>query len=308
MAVIGVDGGGSKIVVRVARDDGLALSECVHNACGNHQIAGVQAAVLAVCEAVREAMEQAEISDSDVESVCLGLAGADHEWDRSLLRDAFRDVRCIPVEPLIVCDTISGLRLASKDLVGVVLVCGSGTNAYGRDEQGQECQIGGFGYLFGDYGGGYHLSAEVARAVFRAEEGRSPKTRLTDLMLARLDFPDVLSLKRTWLEENRQTPPVHLAELLFDAAADGDEVAIQILDRAGAELGQAARAVIRGLSFSLSPIPIVGIGGVIQHGRGRLLEALERDVRTEFDDVRFVIPTVEPVEGSILLALDNLPR
>ncbi|MHB1628755.1 MAG: N-acetylglucosamine kinase [Bacilli bacterium] len=308
MAVIGVDGGGSKIVVRVARDDGAALSECVHEACGNHQITGVQSAVHAIHGAMRDAIGQAGITDSEIRSVCLGLAGADHEWDRSLLQDAFHDVHGLPVEPLIVCDTISGLRLASRDLVGVVLVCGSGTNAFGRDEQGQECQIGGFGYLFGDYGGGYHLSAEVARAVFRSEEGRSPQTRLTDLMLARLEFPDVLSLKRAWLQENRQTPPVHLAELLFEAAADGDDAANQILIRAGSELGQAARAVIRRLSFSLPPIAIVGIGAVIQYGRGPLLEALKRDVRTEFEDVRFVIPTAKPVEGSVLLALDNLSR
>ena len=305
MALIGVDGGGSKVVVRITQDDGSTLCEHTHSACANHQMVGASQAAKAIYDAVLAAMNQAGIIESDIHAVCLGLAGADYEWDRTLLREALDEVHRFPVEPQIVCDTILGLRLAVKDLVGVVLVCGSGTNHFGRNSLGQEYQVGGFGYLFGDYGGGYQLSVEVARAVFRGAEGRAPETELTELMLTHEGYPHVRSLKEAWLRENRQAPPLDLAPLLFMAAAKGDAVAMAILRQAGAELGLAARAVIRRLRFAVSPIPIVGIGAIIQYGRGLLLEALEKEVRTEFTDVQFVIPSVKPVEGAVLLALDN---
>jgi len=309
MAVIGVDAGGSKIVAAAASDSGEILSVSRREACGNHQLTSAAEAMREIDCAMTSCLHDAQQAPGDVRAVCLGVAGADHEWDLVALRTAAADVLPYPQEHVhIVCDTVLGLRLLSPDLTGCVLVAGSDTNVFGRNEDGDCLQIGGMGYMFGDYGGGYRLSTEAVRAVFRAWDGRGPQTRLTGLVLAVTGHASVDTLYEQWLKDGRGEAPIDFTKLLFAAARDNDSVATAILREAGQEYGTALTALLRRLPFRRTPVPVVGIGGLLKTPDSPLLAAITQQLDHGGVNCQFAVAQEEPFQGAVRIALDRARR
>jgi N-acetylglucosamine kinase-like BadF-type ATPase len=259
--------------------------------------------------AIMSSLRSANQAPEDVRAVCLGVAGADHEWDLVALRATAADVLPYPQEHVdIVCDTVLGLRLLSPDLTGCVLVAGSDTNVFGRNEDGNCLQIGGMGYMFGDYGGGYRLSTEAVRAVFRAWDGRGSQTRLTELVLASTGHASVDTLYEQWLKDGRGDAPIDFTKLLFTAARDNDEVATAILREAGQEYAIAVTALLRRLPFRQTPVPVIGIGGLLKTPDSPLLATITQRLENGGVNCRFAVAQEEPFQGAVRLALDRAHR
>ena len=91
--------------------------------------------------------------------------------------------------------------------------------------------------MLGDFGGGGSLCIEAFRAVIRAWDGREQPTRLTELLLEHLGYDSVSAMFNDYLDHDK-TPPLSTTKLLFQAAAQGDEVATNILRVQGEELGK----------------------------------------------------------------------
>lgn len=303
--ILGVDGGGSKTYAVVVDEQGNKLGSGVSGG-GNHQGPGVEAALANIYQAALDSLSEAGLSTRDVTFVQYGLAGADREYDFNILRPA---LATLPFEAWdVVCDTLEGLRIGSAHNVGVVLVCGSGTNAMGRNRAGQTVQTGGFGYLFGDTAGGHHLAVETFRAAVRSFEYREKPSLLQGMVAGFLGFESMEQVVNYYLDHELGEVPADLTLVLHKAAAEGDEVSIGILEHTGRELGLAAKSVVRRIGgFDGDAFPVVLVGSVLQKGRSpHLLGALEETVRAEYPEACFVIPEMAPVYGSILLGMVRL--
>lgn len=195
---LGVDGGGSKTLAVVADETGRILGRGI-SGCGNHQL-GAAFAEKSITQAVDEAYAQAGLGKENITYATFGLAGADREADFRILRPIIGAMGLKKYR--IVCDTVIAMRAGTRQTDGVVLICGSGTNGYGVNVAGEEVQIGGFGYEFGDFGGGGELAVEVFRTVIRSWEGREQPTTLTSLTLKALTFETVEEMyHRFWTME-----------------------------------------------------------------------------------------------------------
>lgn len=303
--ILGVDGGGSKTHAVVADESGNKLGEGVSGP-GNHQGCGIEIALENVRQAALDALAEAHVTADDVSFVQYGLAGADREHDYQILRPALSTLPFTQYD--IVCDTLEGLRTGSPDNIGVVLVCGSGTNAMGRNRSGEMVQTGGFGYLFGDTAGGYHLAAETFRAAVRSMEFRAVPSKLPAMVAAALGFSTMEQAVDQYLDQEIYHVPAELAIVAHEAANLGDALAISLLQEMGRELGLAAISVLRKLGgFGGDPFPVVLVGSVFQKGRNtHILETLQTTVHELYPEADFVIPKMAPVYGSILLGMDHL--
>lgn len=305
--ILGVDGGGSKTYAVVVDEHGNNLGAGIAGS-GNHQGRGIEIALCNIKDAIEKALSEANLTPEDMTFASFGLAGADREKDFSILRPA---LATLPFQNWdVVCDTLEGLRTGSENNVGVVLVCGSGTNAMGRNLEGAMVQTGGFGWLFGDDAGGSWMSQQTFRAAIRSWELRDPPSILQQLVAQHLGFPDMEAVFNHWLDEDLWRVPGDLTVVLHEAEKQGDELAIRLLEHAGHELGLAANSVIRRLGgfgrLGIS-IPIVLVGSVVQKGRSpHLIEALRETVRAENENFEIVIPEMEPVYGAVLLGMDHL--
>lgn len=303
--LMGVDGGGSKTYVVISDEQGNRLGTGI-SGCGNYQGPGIEVAISHIRAAIEGALIQAGLTEKDIAYVQYGLAGADREKDISILNQALSS---LPFSSWgLVCDTMEGLRTGSKDNVGVVLVCGSGTNAAGRNPLGQTVQTGGFGHLFGDRTGGNDLARATFGAAIRSWELRETESVLTKKVPRYFGRQSMQDLFDYFLDNDINEVPGQLTLLLHEAADEGDALSIRILENAGMELGLAANSVIKRLGgFADKSIPIVLVGSVVQNGRNaHLLKALEETIVTENRLFEIIIPELVPVYGAIMLAMDHL--
>jgi N-acetylglucosamine kinase-like BadF-type ATPase len=185
-------------------------------------------------------------------------------------------------------DAIAALYAGNPTGCGVVLIAGTGSIAYGRNEEGEEDRAGGWGYLIGDEGSAVWCGLEALRAISHAVDGRGAPTRMTALLFQQLgvgEFSDVLPLI---YGRTHPAPAIGAAtRALASASAEGDAVANAILQRGANALARAATVVA--LSLGLAAGPVYLAGGAFEN-----LSLLQRLVQL---DLLGLLPqaTVEPV-------------
>ncbi|GIP22189.1 N-acetylglucosamine kinase [Paenibacillus sp. J22TS3] len=299
---LGVDAGGSKTYAIIANEQGQVIG-AGRGGNGNHQ-KNRQQAEDSLRLAVSEALTASGLTKDQLEYSWFGMAGADREPDFRILRPIISRLGLPRTE--ISCDTWNALRSGTEENYGVVLICGSGVNCAGKNSKGATYQCGGFGYLFGDFGGGYDLSVEVFRSVIRADEGRERKTVLTERLTQLLGYSNVSELREDYLDHFRDLP-AHIAELLFQAAEEGDQVATGLLIKQGDELGLAAAATIRQLAMEEDSFDIVLAGSLLTKGdrSGIIRHAIEQRVKQSAPNGTLRILSREPVVGSVVLAMES---
>lgn len=303
--VAGVDGGGSQTSVVVVDEAGTIRG---HGKAGsaNHQLVGMDRAIASINEAIEAALAAAGVGASDLAFIQYGLAGADRPPDFVSLHPA---LQALPYGPYaLLSDAWEGLRAGTEDNVGVTLVCGSGTNAIGRNAQGESVQVGGFGYLFGDAAGGSYLAQETFRTAVRAFERRTAPTVLTQMVPKALGYASMQAMYDHMLDTEAEAP-LELSLVVHAAAAAGDSAARAILATMGRELGLAALAVLAQLGGKdANPyLPIVLVGSVVQKGQSQdMLAAVQRTIDGHWPEGVIKVLDVAPVYGAVRLAMDRM--
>lgn len=297
MYYLGVDGGGSKTLCAICDERGQLIASAL-SGCGNHQTDQALARKN-IHKAVEEALSSAGLNRKDIANAVFGLAGADREVDFSVLRPMLKALRFRNWK--VVCDTVVALRAGARSQSGVVLICGTGTNCYGMNAQGEDYQCGGMGYAYGDFGGS-ELAVEAFRSVIRAWDGRGRQTHLTAAILAELGYPTVDAMWADFLD-NGLDIPARLVPLLFETAKT-DAVARGILRKQGEELGLAAAAVIKRLHMQSEPFDLVMAGSILSRGDSRfLLPFIQKSVERVTTNCEFRVLTVQPVAGALFMAM-----
>lgn len=299
---LGVDAGGSKTYAMIANEEGVVIG-VGKGGNGNHQNNREQAEN-SLQQAVSGAIIASGLTKDQMEYSWFGLAGADRESDFRILRPIISRLGLPRTE--ISCDTWIALRSGTERNYGIVLICGSGVNCAGKNPRGVTYQCGGFGYRFGDYGGGYDLSIEVFRSVLRADEGREQETVLSERLIHLLGYSSVSGLREDYLDHSRDLQP-QIAELLFQAADEGDQVATLLLTKQGDELGLAAVSTIRRLAMEEDSFDIVLAGSLLTKGdrSGIIRQAIEKRVKHSAPNGTLKILTREPVVGAVVLAMES---
>src|SRR5215204_89986 len=176
--VLGIDAGGTKTVCQLADENGEVLAEARRGG-ANLQAAGE----LEVEKVLHDVMEEA-IGELDVRpaAICLGIAGVDRPDDARVMREIMKRIG-YKARVLIVNDALVALEAGAPSLPGIVLVAGTGSIAYGRNEHNQSARAGGWGYVLGDEGSGFWIGRAALRAVLRQADRRGPATQLTQMLL-----------------------------------------------------------------------------------------------------------------------------
>lgn len=298
---MGIDGGGSKTYALLCDEHGHVLGKG-KSGNGNHQT-GAAVASASIREASFAALEEAGLQLGDIRHTYLGLAGADRKNDYDILHPLVRGIGF--TNYTISGDPMIGLRAGTERPYGVALICGTGTNAAGRNPQGQHYQCGGFDYMYGDFGGGSALNIEVFRTVIRAWDGREAPTLLTTPLLKLLGYERVDDMFDDFLDHGKSVP-LDASRLLFPAAAEGDKAALAILERQGVELGKAAAAVIHKLNMEKDIFDVVLAGSLLTRGdRGWIRGPISQAVQEAAPSASVVTLNTEPVVGAVWSAMEQ---
>lgn len=291
--LIGADVGGSKTAVGVSDGETILARADGGGAAIRPGRALVSASVIA--EVVRTALAATGRLSGDV--LYVGAAGAGREPEREELQKALR-AENLATSVVVSTDIEIALAAAFDEGAGIVVSAGTGSVAVGRDRAGKRHRIGGYGWQMGDEGSGYAIGRAALGAVSRAADGRSPRTALSDRVLAATRSESFDALVR-WAAGASPAEVAALAPHVLDVASHGDPLAQGIADYAARELTQLAVCLLPVMDLE-PPVGVALTGGLLSADgplRKSVLARLREDPNLTPVDAR-----VDAVEGAIRLA------
>jgi N-acetylglucosamine kinase-like BadF-type ATPase len=190
---------------------------------------------------------------------------------------------------------------------GVAVTCGAGINCVAVAPDGRTARYLALGELTGDWGGGHGLSMQAIWWASRAEDGRGPQTALREAVCAFLGAASMydvqVGLHTGTIGWDRA---LGLTSVLFEAAAGGDEVALDLIRRLADEVCVMALAAMRRVGLEDQPVS-VALGGGLMTARDPLLTAeITRRFAEQAPLASPRIVDIPPVGGAALLGLDHL--
>src|SRR5271154_7116442 len=231
---LGVDGGQSSTYALIGDASGRVLgagrggpSNHVAASEGRAKFTGaIESSVVAAC--AEAGLEAAKVRFA---SACLGFSGGPADKE-AILREILRSERT-----LVTHDALIALSGATAGEPGVIVIAGTGSIAFGRNASGTTARAGGWGYVFGDEGGGFYIARQALRAALKFEEGWGQATSLRSIFLEASGARDVNELLHSFYTPEFPRPRIAaFARLVDDSAEHGDAMALEILNEAAREL------------------------------------------------------------------------
>lgn len=219
-------------------------------------------------------------ADAELAGMAIGMAGARTEADRCRIRKAAEQVW--PGVPCHVTNDLeTGLLAASNAEQAswvskaapkanqtatsrVLILSGTGSCCFGRDEQGKTFRFGGWGHILGDGGSGYDLGLRALRAVIYDLDATGKWSALGQRILRTAQLNEPIDLI-DWARNADKTGIAALATTVFEAAGAGDKIARKLLADTADELArdgiQCARLGVK----KSRPVEFVLAGGLLKN-------------------------------------------
>lgn len=293
---LGMDGGGSKTACAVG-DEHQVLGQSLAPSCKISRV-GEQQARQALHVAILDACKSAGIQPGQIQQACAGIAGATREQAITATRKLMREVLTAPLQ--VVGDMVIAFEAALGGAAGVIVIAGTGSICYGRNERGETARAGGWGSAVSDEGSGFWIGRRAVAAALRAHDGGQN----TALLPAVMNTWHLATRDDVSITANRLSPPPNFAELfplIKQAAEQGDVIAKQILTAAGCELAQLAEIVLRRLWPGPNRVQVCICGGVLKNSL-LVRSAFAEAVRAATPEVAVSYQDVEPMLGALALA------
>ena len=199
---------------------------------------------------------------------------------------------------LLTSDAAIALAAAVRNAPGIIVIAGTGSIAFARDDQGKLLRAGGWGIPFDDRGSGYDLGRKAVAAALEAFDGRGPHTLLMDRICQHLDLGDITEIVSKQLEPQQVAA---LFPLVMEAAREGDLVARHLCDDAARDLADLAVALLKRAGWTRRSTPVVTTGGVFKSSN-LIRRAFARHLRRFAPQARVELLERPPVEGALWLA------
>jgi N-acetylglucosamine kinase-like BadF-type ATPase len=297
---LGIDGGGTQTRALITDAQLNAISEAVSGA-SNPARVGLREAVSHIRSATDEACALAGVRRGEIKAACVALAGISHPIHFHTMKRALDSALRI-ANLRLVTDADAALEGAIDGQTGVVIIAGTGSIAVGVNAAGEQTRSGGWGPALGDEGSGYDIARRALRSAAASIDGRKPRTLLTEKICARLGVSDPADLPGVIYSDGTEVVEIaSLAEVVAQAAREGDDIAIEILAEAGSELGALAASVIEKLGIGSERFRVACVGSVFKSGEmvlGPLRDAvLKVAPRAEIGE-----PLFSPTVGAVKIA------
>ena len=299
--VAGVDGGGTGTRAIIMDHKQRVIGEG-RSGPSNPLRVGIAKAATNVREAIDCACAEAAIHRDDIAFATVGLAGVRRKDIRQCtlekLQECLKEIKSIDLLP----DGDIALYGATGGKPGLVIIAGTGSICCGRNSQGKHFCAGGWGPIVGDEGGASWIARKALQAVAHAADGRGAATALTASALKyfKVEAADDLGTA-IYSPTMTNDQLAGFSREVVRVAESGDDVALEILEDAGRELGSAASAVIRKLRMEKDEFPVAYVGGV--YGAGDLvLTSLQRQIKAVAKRAYLSKPLYPPVMAAARIA------
>jgi N-acetylglucosamine kinase-like BadF-type ATPase len=292
---LGIDGGGSKTTCLLGDEQNVLASS---TGAGSNPIrVGEERTRQTLQAALREVCASAKVEPAQIARTCLGMAGAARPHIEKQVRSVLAELVGGKIE--VTGDMVIALEAAFRGGPGLIVVAGTGSISYGRNERGETARAGGWGFAISDEGSGHWIGRAAVAGAMRAHDLGENSVLISSIM-------------NTWHLGSRDDvvraanaiPPPDFAELLpqvLAAAASGDSRANEILTQAATELAQLARIAAERLWRAQQAFRVALAGGVFQNSP-LVRQVFSNSLRSLHPQAEVDARVVEPAQGALWLA------
>ncbi len=301
--VIGIDGGGTKTASVILDSHGHVIGA---GESGPSTFGVVPSDITqnSIAEAVSEACRSGGLPNRKFSAAFLGLGNVVSEIDRSVVRQMAADLDLAPFDKIGVdhdCRVALAGGLSGRP--GIVLIAGTGTACFGMNARGDSWRSGGWGPLIDDDGSSYWLGLQAMRAAVLEFDGRGQSTLLTRFIYEKLQLEDMNELmNELYASGMTRTEIAALSPYVFEAAAQEDMVALQLIRRGCQSMADSVLAVAQKLELDHKHTELAVVGGLTNAG-DMLLHPLAEAVHARLPHCQVIQAELSPAMGAALLAL-----
>ena len=291
----GIDGGQSSTIALVADERRRVLGRGIAGPCDYiGQSPDSVRFARALESAVSAALRAADLSpDSEFAAVVAGISGYEG--------------KIVGAEPRLKSKRVHYLHDAKiahaacfDDGPGIIVIAGTGSVALGRNAQGEEVAVGGWGFLFGDEGSGFAIArAAIAHAMQAQDVGiESALARRATEFFA---LPDLRAIAHEfYVNRIERSKLASFATIVFELNDRGEEAATRIVQGAARALADLASTCAQRLRLKPPEVDVSLSGGTFaSESFARLVSA---SIRDRLPHSRVAKAREEPATGALLLA------
>jgi glucosamine kinase len=290
--ILGIDGGGSKVLVALADRRGRILRTSVGGGVNPMDNPHWRQELERHLQPFRN---EARLSSIVAALPAYGEVSHLSDLQRNVVDQAFPDIR-----RQVLNDVDAAHLGAFAGRPGILVLSGTGSMSWARNAKGESARSGGWGDVIGDEGSSHWIGRHALNLVSQSLDGRAPPTALAAALLDHLGVDQAEPMNGLGAWASRLTNPraeiAALSMLVDQIAMTGDEGAISLIERAADELAKHCRAIAGHCA------PDAGwtyAGGTFSSHI--LLDALERRIGSAP-----VPPKLPPIGGALLVAAQLL--
>jgi N-acetylglucosamine kinase-like BadF-type ATPase len=188
----------------------------------------------------------------------------------------------------------------------MVQIVGTGSSTFGMNAAGEGWRSGGWGQLISDEGSSYWLGVQAMKTAVSAFDGRISHTALLQKVQAHLALAHINDIMhRIYVTGLSRAEVAGLAPLVIEAAHQGDDVALGLIDQGTQDLAECVLAVAKRLSFTASPCELAMVGGLFRSG-DIFVRPFKNAVLDRLPDCHIIPAELPPVLGAGVLSLQML--
>lgn len=301
---MGIDAGGTK--TDCALGDGRSvMREATGGSCKVAQV-GEEQARRALHEVIQRTCKEAEVSPKKIERLCIGISGASVPGNAAWVRNAIHEA--VGCEVDVIGDHLVAHHAAFGGGAGVLVIAGTGSIAFGVNEQGRQSRAGGWGPIASDQGSAFWIGREaVATALREYDSGNSlgmfnfvHHAWNVDVVRA---HEEVVSIANGVVLSKFSD----LARNVAEWAELGDNVSKNIMQLAGEQLASLTSMVISDLWPGKQSMRVAASGGVFQ-GSPILQRSFRSALKLGHPNAAVSRAPVRPVLGALAIAASGIHR
>jgi N-acetylglucosamine kinase-like BadF-type ATPase len=294
---LGIDGGQTRTRALVADATGRVLGAGVAGPSNHVEMPGGRERLrAAVTGSANAALRQAGLDDvarTRFAAVYCAMTG-EADFKTEIITPEFR-AGSVTVEH----DAPAALAGATLGEPGIIVVAGTGSVVFGRNGEGESSRAGGWGYVFGDEGGGFGLAREGVRGALDALDGVGPETDLVGRLMSRFGVADLRLLPMVMYNGHVSRDAIaQAARDVIEGWQSGDTVAGRIVGAGVAALASRVSSVAGRLRLTA---PLVCLTGGVCRSRP-YAESLAEGIRARQPGAEVRPARMSPAAGALLLA------
>ncbi|MEK4630288.1 MAG: BadF/BadG/BcrA/BcrD ATPase family protein [Solibacillus sp.] len=296
--ILAVDGGATKTGMTIRTFDGRELFSATSTS-SNYQAVGIEHVQHVLIGLLRSAA--AHLSQLHIDVAVFAISGIDTAKDKKIVEEIIEE--SIARSPftfdqiIIENDVEATLKGLGNDHVSILL-SGTGAICYSF-RNGQVYRAGGWGHRIGDEGSGYWIGKHIAKAIFRAADGRNEQTVLTDIILREHHVATTDELfNLIYSSDYTNARLARFSSCLQQAVELGDHVAIHIAKKAADELALLTTTVLKNAKYKNGVHTLYLNGGVLKNTPS-IADPLKQQLQEVFPDLSIQLCEDKPLEAIV---------